>query len=213
MSGGLRTELGDRVAPGHTALLVIDLQNDFVAAGGYIEKVVGRDTAACRAILPAVTQLIEAARRAGVPVIWIVADYSHDKIPVPARARLARQGWSDVCCAPGSWGHDFAGPRPRAGESVVTKHSFSSFHGTALESDLRRRGVETLVVTGVQTNACVDYAIREGFVRGFYIAVAEDCVASHMPELHAATLGATRFLFGDVVPSSALMERWAGASR
>lgn len=208
MSGSLRTELGDRVASAHTALLVIDLQNDFVAEGGYIEKVIGRSTAACRAILPAVSALINAARRAQVPVIWIVADYSHEKIPLPARARLARQGWKDVCCAPGSWGHDFAGPRPQAGETVITKHSFSSFHGTPLEAELRKRGIETLVVTGVQTNACVDYAIREGFVRGFYIAVPEDCVAAHMPELHAATLSATKFLFGDVVPSATLIERW-----
>jgi ureidoacrylate peracid hydrolase len=204
----LRTELDDRVAPAHTALLVIDLQNDFVAEGGYIERVVGRSTAACRAILPAVTVLIEAARRAKVPVIWVVADYTHDKIPVPARARLAQRGWTEVCCAPGEWGHDFAGPRPAPGETMITKHSFSAFHQTPLESELRRWGIETLVVTGVQTNACVDYAIREGFVRGFYIAAVEDCVASHMPDLHAATLDATRFLFGDVVPSAQLIERW-----
>src|SRR5262249_6123050 len=120
----LRLSVEERVAPGHTALLVIDLQNDFVSEGGYIEKVVGRNTAACRAILPAATALIDAARQAKVPVIWVVADYSHGKIPVPAQARLARQGWKEVCCAPGSWGHDFAGPRPQAGETVITKHSF-----------------------------------------------------------------------------------------
>jgi len=204
----LRTSFEDRVAPDHTALLVIDLQNDFVAEGGYIETVVGRSAAACRAILPAVATLIDSARRAKVPVIWVVADYSHDRIPEPARVRLAERGWSGVCGAPGSWGAEFAGPRPEAGETVITKHSFSSFHGTGLEDELRRRGVETLVVTGVQTNACVDYAIREGFVRGFYIAVAEDCVASHMPDLHAATLKAAGFLFGDVVPSGRLIERW-----
>jgi len=204
----LRIELDDRIAPGHTALLVIDLQNDFIAEGGYIEKTVGRSTAACRAILPAVATLIDEARKTRVPVIWIVADYSHDKIPRPARARLVRQNWTAVCCEPGSWGHDFAGPRPQAGETVITKHSFSSFHGTTLEEELRRRSIETLAISGVQTNACVEYGIREGFVRGFYIAVPEDCVAAHMPELHAATLSATRFLFGDVMPSSALIERW-----
>ncbi len=204
----LRTEFADRLAPAHTALLAIDLQNDFVAEGGYIERVVGRSASACRAILPATTQLIEAARSSNVPVIWVVADYSHDKIPLPALARFAQRGWHGVCCAPGSPGADFAGPRPLAGETVITKHSFSSFHGTTLEDELRRRGIETLAVAGVQTNACVDYAIREGFVRGFYIAVAEDCVASHMPDLHAATLKATGFLFGDVVPSSRLIERW-----
>ncbi len=205
----LRTEFADRVAPPHTALLVIDLQNDFVAEGGYIERVVGRSAFACRAILPAAARLIDSARRAGVPVIWVVADYSHDKIPLPARARFAQRGWNDVCCAPGSPGADFAGPRPLAGETIITKHSFSSFHGTTLEAELRRRGVETLAIAGVQTNACVDYAIREGFVRGFYITVAEECVASHMPDLHAATLKAAGFLFGDVVPSSALIERWS----
>jgi ureidoacrylate peracid hydrolase len=204
----LRTSFENRVAPAHTALLVIDLQNDFIAEGGYIEKVVGRNASACRAILPAVTALIDAARQAGVPVIWVVADYSHERIPEPARVRQLERGWSGVCGAPGSWGADFAGPRPQAGETVIAKHSFSSFHGTALEDELRRRGIETLVVSGVQTNACVDYVIREGFVRGFYIAVAEDCVASHMQDLHAATLKAAGFLFGDVVPSSRLIECW-----
>jgi len=205
----LRLAFEDRVAPSHTALLVIDLQNDFVAEGGYIERVVGRDAGVCRAILPAVSRLVDAGRQAGVPVIWIVADYSHDKIPIPAKARLSQRGWSDVCCAPGSRGADFAGPRPQSGETVITKHSFSSFHGTALEEELRRRGCETLVIAGIQTNACVDYAIREGFVRGFYIAVAQDCVASHMPDLHDATLKTAGFLFGDVVPSGRLIERWA----
>ena len=189
----------------HTALLVVDLQNDFCAEGGYIERVVGRSTAACRAILPAVSALIDAARQAEVPVIWLVADYSHDKIPRGQRARLKN---AEVSCAPSTWGHDFAGPRPVAGETVITKHSYSAFRETTLESELRRRGVETLVVAGVQTNVCVECCIRDGFVRGFYIAVPEDAVASHTPQAHTATLATTRTLFGDVVPSSALIERW-----
>lgn len=189
-----------------TALLVVDLQNDFCAEGGYIEKVVGRSAAACRSILPAVSALIDAARQAKVPVIWIVADYSHDKIPLGQRARLKS---ADVSCAPGTWGHDFAGPHPLAGETVITKHSYSAFHETTLETELRRRGIETLAIAGVQTNVCVECCIRDGFVRDFYIVVPEDCVASHTQDAHVATLNTTRTLFGEVVPSARLIERWA----
>lgn len=193
--------------PARTALLVVDLQNDFCAEGGYIENVVGRSTAACRAILPAVDELIDAARAAKIPVIWAVADYTHDRIPLGQRARLKNS--TDVCCAPGSWGADFAGPRPTPGETVIVKHSYSAFHETSMEDELRRRKIETLVIAGVQTNVCVECCIRDGFVRGFYIVVPEDCVASHTPDAHAATLSTTRTLFGDVVPSGRLIARWA----
>lgn len=208
MSAALLTRFEDRVAPARTALIVVDMQNDFCAEGGYIERVVGRSAAPCRAIVPALDRLIAGARAAHVPVVWIAANYRHDLIPPPALARQIERGWTDVTCAPGSWGHDFFGIRPAPGEALFEKSSFSPFHRTALEEHLRNRGIETLAVTGVQTNVCVDCTIRDGFVRGFYIAVPEDCVASHMPDLHTATLSTVKFLFGDVVPSTALLDRW-----
>lgn len=198
----------DRLKPGHTALLVIDMQNDFCAEGGYIESVVGKNTAPCRAAAAPLMALVEAARGAGVPVLWVRADYRLDKLPESMAARFAEQGKGRVCCAPGSWGADFYGCAPAPGEAVIDKHCYSAFIGTDLEVRLRARGVRTLVFAGVQTNVCVETTLRDGYSLGFNVVAAADCVASHTAELHEATLKNVRFLFGDVLSGREIAALW-----
>ena len=72
---GLLLDLPARMAPGHTALLVVDMQNDFCGAGGYIDKVIGKDPAACSAVAVQVNRLVDAARASGVPVVWLRANW------------------------------------------------------------------------------------------------------------------------------------------
>ena len=204
----LRTA-GERLAPTHCGLLVIDMQNDFCAEGGYIEAVVGKNAAACRAVAAPVMALVEAARADGVPVFWVRADYRLDKLPASMAARFGAQGNGRICCAPGTWGAAFFGVAPAPDEPVIDKHCYSAFIGTDLAARLGARGIRSLVFAGVQTNVCVETSLRDAYSLGFNVAVAADCVASHTAELHEATLKNARFLFGDVLSGREIASFWA----
>jgi ureidoacrylate peracid hydrolase len=203
----LRT-VAERLAPAHTALLIVDMQNDFCAEGGYIESVVGKNAAACRAVAAPLMALVNAARAGGVPVFWVRADYRPEKLPASMAARFAVQGKGRICCEPGTWGADFHGVAPAPGEAVIDKHCYSAFIGTDLAARLSGRGVRTLVFAGVQTNVCVETSLRDAYSLGFNVVAAADCMASHTVELHEATLKNVRFLFGDVLSGREIAALW-----
>lgn len=203
--------LPERLQPGHTALLVIDMQNDFCAENGFVERVVGKDASACRAVAAPIGQLVQDARAAQVPVFWIVANYDPDKVPAGMLAKQREKSF-EICCGTGSWGAEFYGVAPGAGESVVEKHCFSAFIDTGLAEKLAERGIRTIVYAGVQTNICVESSLRDGVNRGFHAVLASDCVASHTPPLHEATLMNTRFLFGDVLTRGEIVAHWNSAT-
>ena len=203
--------LVERLAPVHTALLIVDMQNDFCAPGGYVETVLGKDAAPCRALVAPIAALAERARRAHVPVLWVRADYSPDKVPPHMALKAHERGTAAPLSHGGTWGAGFFELSPAAGEAVIDKHCFSAFIGTGLEQRLRAAGVRTIVLAGVQTNACIDSSLRDAASLGFHVVVATDCVASHTPVLHDATLKNAAFLFGDVVPSAEIVRIWQGA--
>jgi ureidoacrylate peracid hydrolase len=196
-----------RLAPGHTALMVIDMQNDFCAVQGYVERIVGKDVSACRAVVPAITALVSAARAGGVPVIWIKANYDPEKLP-PGMLAKQREKSLEVCCGTGSWGGELFEVTAAAGEPVIEKHSYSAFVGTEVEALLRGRGIRTVVFAGVQTNVCVESSLRDAVCRGFYAVLARDGVASHTAPLHEATLKNVEFLFGDVLSGARIAQAW-----
>jgi len=205
--------LPTRVDKAHTALLVIDMQNDFCAPGGYIQRVLGKDITHCGAIVPKVQTLIESARSTGVPVLWLRACYRPELIPASMQAKLAQQGITDICCDRDSWGYDWYGVQPLPSETVVEKHSYDGFVGTSLERELRARHVRTLVFAGVQTNICVEATLRHAHALGYHCVVPEDCVASHTPQAHEATLNNVRFLLGDVTRADDIIAYWRAPAR
>jgi ureidoacrylate peracid hydrolase len=201
----------ERLAPQRCALVVVDKQNDFCAPGGYIDRTMGNDVSAAAAILPAIEQLVARARSAGVPVVWLRADYSHERIPDSMAVKLAARGIEAECCKPDTWGFDWYGVQPRAGEPVVTKHSYSGFIGTELQQVLARLERSTLGFTGVQTQVCVESTLRDAHAHGWFCVLAQDAVGSHTPALHAATLDNVRFLFGDVCNARDIVAAWRDA--
>lgn len=207
----LRTA-ADRVRPGHTALLVIDMQNDFCAAGSYIEEVLGKDASACRAVVAPIMALVRVSRTAGVPVFWVRANYDLDKLPAGMAVRFAAQGKGRVCCGAGSWGAGFYGVEPAPGEAVIEKHCFSAFMGTDLDTRLRTLAIRSLVFAGVQTNICVEATLRDGLARGFHVIAAADCVASHTVALHEATLTNVRLAMGDVLTGAEIGAFWRASA-
>lgn len=212
MDHDLLETLEDRVDPRHTAVLVVDMQNDFCAEGGYINTVLKKDVSESKDVAAAVMKVVEAARKVGAPVIWIKAIYDPRFISGPVIVKQREKGIDAVCCAQGSWGADFFMVSPRADEFVIEKHRYSAFSCTELDNILRDRGIRTLVVTGVATNICVESTFRDGFHRGYYIAIPRDAVGSHNKDAHEATLRGADFLFGDVISADRLGEVWSTAA-
>jgi nicotinamidase-related amidase len=207
----LLLDLNQRVAPPHAAVLVVDMQNDFCAEGGYVERIVKKDATACRKVAGPINALVAAARGAKVPVIWLRADYDPKGLPASMQARAIEQRLADPCCIPGTWGYDWFQVQPKSDEPLVDKRCYDGFVGTTLEAELRRRGVRTIVFAGVQTNVCVEATLRHAHALGFYCVVPQDCVASHTQPAHEGTLNLVRFLLGDVTSGADLARIW-GAS-
>ena len=197
-----------RLVAARSVLMVVDMQNDFCAPGGYIADTMGKDVSAAAAIVPAVDALVRGAREADVPVVWLRADYSHDRIPDSMAVKLAARGIRAECCKPGTWGFDWYGVQPVPGEAIVTKHSYSGFVGTNMQDVMSGLGRSTIVFSGVQTQICVESTLRDAHAHGYLCVAAEDAVGSHTPALHAATLDNVRFLFGDVCPLRDILLAW-----
>ena len=155
-------------------------------------------------------KMVEAAREAGVMVVWIKAIYDHDLLPAPMLSKMLEKGKGTVCCASDSWGADFYEIGPIDGEQVVEKRCYSAFHNTQMDDILRRRGIKSLVMTGVATNVCVESTLREAFFHGYYIVMPPDCVGSANLPLHEATIKSVEFIFGHVPKSTGVMDIWAG---
>lgn len=201
----LRT-LEEQVNPQHTALMVIDLQNDFCAEGGYLHRAraaTGRNAIQVEnnvKIADRIATLADHARRVNIPVVWIRSVYDFKYLADSHIAMRADEG----CCLEGTWGSDFFRIHPEPEDLIITKHTFSGFHNTTLHEELQARGIKTLIITGVATNVCVDTTLREGFLLGYYVVVAEDCVGSGNRVGHEGTLSTVKVNFGKVVPAEQL---------
>lgn len=150
----LRT-LAEKADARHSALLVIDVQNDFVASGGFFDKVGGDVVTLQRRLVPNLLRLIDAARQAGVQVIFVQAIYDPEFLSDPMRERNARLNMELPRCLTGSWGAEFYQVRPLPGEPVIIKHRYSAMVGTPLLDLLGQRGIRSLLLAGVATDTCV----------------------------------------------------------
>ncbi len=204
----LPVELADRLAPGGSALVLIDMQNDFCAAGGYIDVVAGKDVSAGASLVPTLQALVDAARVVGVPVIWVRADYSFDKIPPSMAVVSQARGIAAECCKPGTWGAEWFGVAPLPGEKIVTKHTYSGFANTDLNNVLQQLKVQSVVFGGVTTQVCVESTVRDAHSAGYFCIVPHDAVASHTPSLHEAALTNIRFFLGDVCAAADVLSAW-----
>ena len=207
--GRVLTEFNTRIEPKHTALVLIDLQNDFCDPEGAM-GVRGEDLNAAQAILPDVGKLLKGARIVGVTVIHVKAEYGLDSASDVSLYSGLDVGATE-CCLPGSWGADFIDEaRPLEGESIVVKRRFSPFPDTRLELLLRANGVRTVVVMGVATHCCVEATVRDACHKDFYVVVPKDCCAARgrMLHLHKASLETMGLYFATVVSSDELLETW-----
>jgi len=202
----------DWIAPGRTALLIVDMQVDFAAPEGVIGRM-GVDLSAVGPALAGAERLAEAARAAAVPVIFVGLSTTPGTDSPMWRTRMARRGGdpdveSDLCRA-GRVGSDFYGPKPVAGELVLEKTRYSAFFGTDLGDRLRARGVDSLVLCGLTTECCVDCTARDAFHQDFHVFVPADACAAYEADVHAAALKVMGLNFVILTDVEAIVAGWA----
>jgi nicotinamidase-related amidase len=211
------TTLEELADPGHTALVVVDMQHDFCEPGGAFDRL-GIDLSMYPPMIPRLAQLISAARAADVPVIYIqmtVLPGRRSESPAQIRFNLRMHLESHGESAPllytieGTPGHAIISKlAPEAGDLIVRKYRSSGFWGTNLDLLLRSNGIETVIMTGCTTEGCVESTARDALFNDYYVVVPEDCVASDDPRQHEASLLLMRHRF-DVVASAAILGVWA----
>jgi nicotinamidase-related amidase len=179
------------IAPDRTALLIIDIQVDFASPDGAL-GLAGLDMSIVQPAIRAAERLVEAARAAGAPVVFIGLQTQRALDSPVWRERMLRRGGSPDddagLCRAGERGADFVGPTPRPGEVVIPKIRYSGFFGTNLDSALKALGVDTLVVCGLTTECCVDSTVRDAFHHDYHVFVARDACAAYETEVHEASL-------------------------
>lgn len=208
VSSSLLRTLAQKADPAHSALLVIDVQNDFVADGGFFHKVGGDVRTIQEQRVPHLLRLIDAARQAGVLVIFVRAIYDPGDHSDAMRERNLRLNMDLPRCLSGSWGAEFYRVEPLPGEPVVVKHRYSAMVDTDLLALLEERGIRSLLLSGIATDTCVESAGRDAYFRDYYVTLIEDCCGAASEEDHTSALKRFNRDYGPVVKSDAVMAVW-----
>jgi biuret amidohydrolase len=205
------------------ALVIIDMQRDFLEPGGFGEAL-GNDVSRLQAAVEPCRQVLAAARQAGMLVIHTREGHRPDLSDAPRHkiqrgdpsTRIGARGPMGRILVRGEPGHDIIPELyPLAEEPVIDKPGKGAFYQTDLELMLRNGDVDTLFVCGVTTEVCVNTTVREANDRGFRCIVLSDCCGSYFPEFHAAGLAMIKAqggIFGSVAASKALLHSITAAA-
>jgi ureidoacrylate peracid hydrolase len=199
--------LKERCDPRLAALIIVDVQNDFVSPEGSAGKR-GEDVTAAMAMIPNLLRLIDEGRRVGLTIVYIRTMHS-EWTDTPAWIYRSSQKSGLNTCREGTWGAEFyAGISPLPSEGVVIKHRYSAFINTDLNTVLKARGIQSVLVCGVATNVCVETTTRDAYMFDYYVNMIDDCSAAYEAKLHMGTLENMRRHFGLVASSNEIIETW-----
>jgi ureidoacrylate peracid hydrolase len=174
------------VKPAETAVIVVDMQNAYATQGGYVD-LAGFDISGASAAIAQTKKVVEAARAAGILVIYFQNGWDKDYVEAGGpgspnwhksnalKTMRARPELAGTLLAKGTWDYalvDELAPQP--GDIVIPKTRYSGFFNTNIDSVLRSRGIRTLVFTGVATNVCVESSLRDAFHLEYFGVVLED---------------------------------------
>lgn len=186
--------------PDQLALVIIDMQRDFLEPGGF-GAALGNDVTRLAPAVVAISRLLEVCRQRGVTVIHTKECHRHDLSDCPPAKhkrgrhplRIGDPGPMGRILIDGHPGSDFVPAlQPRPGEVVITKPGKGAFHATPLQEELQARGITHLLITGVTTEVCVQTTMREANDRGYECLLVEDGTESYFPEFKKATLDMIR---------------------
>lgn len=206
----LREQLAQR-----SALLVIDMQNDFTSDKGLLAQR-GRDPMLARGIIDQVNALVEAARRADKLIVWVETAHSfQDTLPnylsvhlrdLPPEQWTADQLLVSESTKGADWHPDITPRRPN--EPLITKNMYSAFRGTRLSQILDAHGVRTLVLAGCNTNVCIHSTATDAFFDGYYPVLCEDACATSNAALHDAFINTHKHFYGLTATRQEIEENW-----
>ncbi|MFA0767571.1 MAG: hypothetical protein OXFUSZZB_000899 [Candidatus Fervidibacter sp.] len=176
------------VNPKTTALLIVDMQNDFVKEGGKLVVPTAKDT------VPAIRQLLDLARQHGMFVAYTQDTHLPNDPEFPI--------WGEHCLI-GTWGWEIVDElKPQPNELVVQKRRYDGFYGTTLEHDLRVAGVDTLIVTGTVANICVLHTAGSAALRWFKVIVPKDGISALTDFDMEAALRQIHFLYRGIITTA-----------
>ncbi len=213
----VRFEFADQLRREHTALVLVDLQNDFVHADGWVarQQMPGYlDGAAVPEAVAASAELLAAAREANLLRIFVrmLGDLRYLSPAMIAQYRRLQGPGRPCSTLEGTWGADFhasLAPDGSDREITVDKYRYSAFAGTRLDLILRSHGIETLVLCGVATSGCVESTTRDGLFHDYYVVTAADCCADYDRQRHEASLQKMDISFGYVLPWAQIAGCWS----
>jgi nicotinamidase-related amidase len=209
------TELEELVDPSRAALVIIDMQRDFVEEGFAFDRL-GVDMTMYPPVRARIATMLAEARAAGVLVVHVqmtTLPGGLSESPAQLRFNLRLHGQSHTgplrYTQQGDPGREFVDElAPRVGELVVPKWRSSGFWGTNLDLLLSSNGIETAVITGCTTEGCVESTARDALFNDYYVVIVEDCVASDDRAQHDASMLLMRHRF-DVAMSTDIIARWS----
>jgi ureidoacrylate peracid hydrolase len=199
------------------ALIIVDMQNDFVHADGSFSNMAREHPEAAidlqflMGTIPHVRRLADAFRAAGRPIVYVAhilkPDYSDAAFPY-WRIGMTPGGGNRTHCVEGTWGAQIIDElKPRDGEHLVVKKGFGGFANTPLDTILRNMGVNTCVVSGVTTCVCVSNTVRGGVEQNYRMVIAAEGVAEVNRQAHAGELATMQRLFADVTQLDEIIGR------
>jgi len=202
--------------PACAALLIIDMQRDFMEPGGFGESL-GNDVSLLRRTIVPAKRVLEAARKVGLKVIHTREGHRADLSDLPPTKKvrgnpavaIGDEGTMGRILVRGEAGHDIIPELyPIPGEPVIDKPGKGAFYATDLDAILKHAGISQLIVCGVTTEVCVNTTVREANDRGYDCLVVEDCVGSYFPEFQEMGLRMIKAqggIFGWVAPSKSVL--------
>jgi ureidoacrylate peracid hydrolase len=203
------TLMKSRLSHGRSALVVIDMQNDFVSERGKMAEF-GFEIGCVRDSMPPMRRVLDTARSLSYQIIHTCMINEVEQNPLSYHAF-----WGQPAMAiRGSWGAEHIEEmRPIPGETVLTKYTYGAFIGTNLDTILRRKGVETLIVVGTDVNICAGDTLHQAFALGYNVIAVSDCLQcfsrkgrQHAEQLRQMGMYLIENHFGSVIPSAELLE-------
>lgn len=204
--------LAPMLTPSRTALLVIDIQSDFAGPDGMAGRV-GLDRSAVDPMIDRIEALLHAARANQAPIFFARVITRPETDSSALKTLMARRGrpGAEAICRAGTPGAEFYRVAPQDGEGSLEKPIFSCFHGTDFDAQLRAKGVDTLVVTGMTTDCCVDCTVREAFHLNYNVFVVSDATCAYSEALHVGALRGMEKNCALLTTSRDVLNAWGAA--
>ncbi len=205
-----KVNIKNLINPKNTALIVIDIQNDYCSEKGKIAKIRKLNVAPIQKIIPKIIKFTKISKEYAVPIIYtrMIENAEHMKKNAILK-KMTSKIYLDLCI-PGTWGFEYYKIKPLKNDAEIIKKSYDSFSNPKLETILKKGKIKNLIIIGVYTSICVDTTIRTAFTKGYNIVVPEDLVS--MPEerinQHNASIDIWKKIFAHVTISDKIIEDW-----